>query len=218
MPRPRKAFQGRAAVPRTSIKGGNPGLWAGFQPTPCQCPRRHPAAGGSCSNCCRSGSQRHSANRRLISGSKRSPPRNNPRRSQSASPGHLLSQGWRRGSFGSKSTQPKACPPQCGQRSTSQPSLCFSPTRAPQSGQFFIVFAPVVASYVHDVRPGRRVLPPGSDTNDTLVSFELGIKTCGNVGSEDRFVPRPLVQHPHALAVGRPTLATNSGPTRLARR
>jgi hypothetical protein len=67
-----------------------------------------------------------------------------------------------------------------------------------------VLIAPVVASHVHDVRPGRRVLPPGSDTNDTLVSFESGINTCGNVGSEDRFVPRPLVQHPHALADRQP--------------
>ena len=92
---------------------------------------------------CRSAFHTHSANRRLISGSERSPLTKKRRRSQSTSPGHLPSHGWRRGSFASNPTHPNACPPQCGQRSTSQPSLCFSPTWAPQSGQFFIVLAPV---------------------------------------------------------------------------
>ena len=124
-----------------------------------QCPRRHPSVGGSCSHRCRSGFQWHSANRRLISGSERSPLTKNPRRSQSASPGHLPSHGWRRGSFGSNPMHPNACPPQCGHRSTSQPSLCLSPTRAPQSGQVFIVLASVTCRPVLGSRTEPKIEP-----------------------------------------------------------
>jgi len=125
-----------------------------------QCPLRHPAGAGSCSHRCCSGFQRHSANKRFRSGNERSPLMKNPRRSQSASPGHLPVHGWRRGSFGSKPMQPSACPPQCGQRSTSQPSLCFSPTGTPQSGQFFIVLAPVTCRPVLGSGTEPKIEPP----------------------------------------------------------
>jgi hypothetical protein len=38
---------------------------------------------------------------------------------------------------------PSACPPQCGQRSTSHPSLCFRPRATPQSGQLSSIIVPV---------------------------------------------------------------------------
>jgi hypothetical protein len=49
--------------------------------------------------------------------------------------GHLPVHTCRRGSSGWKYAQPSADQPQCGQRSTSQPSRWRSPTGAPQSGQ-----------------------------------------------------------------------------------
>ena len=48
------------------------------------------------------------------------------KRSQSSSPGHLPVHTCRRGSSAWKCAQPSADQPQCGQRSTSQPSRCHS--------------------------------------------------------------------------------------------
>ena len=92
------------------------------------------APGKRSSHRCRSRFHTQSRNRRLRSGNCGSPPMEYPRRSQSASPGHFPVHGSRRGSLRSNPTHPSACPPQCGQRSTSHPSLCLSRERRRNPG------------------------------------------------------------------------------------
>ncbi len=81
-----------------------------------------------------SASQTQSVNNRFKSGWSGSSLTRKPKRSQSSSPGHLPVYTCRRGSSAWKCAHPSAAQPQCGQRSTSQPSRWRSPTGAPQSG------------------------------------------------------------------------------------
>jgi len=81
-----------------------------------------------------SASQTQSENSRFRSGKSGSSLTRKPKRSQSSSPGHLPVHACRRGSSPWKCAQPNACHPQCGQRSTSQPSRWRSPMGVPQSG------------------------------------------------------------------------------------
>ncbi len=82
-----------------------------------------------------SASQTQSESSRFRSGKSGSSLTRKPKRSQSSSPGHLPVHTCRRGSSAWKCAQPSAAQPQCGQRSTSQPSRWRSPMGAPQSGQ-----------------------------------------------------------------------------------